>query len=49
MAFRTFGCFGLGLAALTLPGMATAQKVQILKSADYTLQVTELNSGLKSP
>ncbi|MFZ9347264.1 MAG: PQQ-dependent sugar dehydrogenase, partial [Arenimonas sp.] len=49
MAYRTFRCFGLGLAALALTGMATAQKVQLLKSADYTLQVTELNAGLKSP
>jgi aldose sugar dehydrogenase len=49
MAFRTFRCVALSLAALTLPGMVSAQKVQLLKSADYTLQVTELNSGLKSP
>jgi glucose/arabinose dehydrogenase len=41
--------FGLGLAVLALPGVAAAQKVQLLKSSDYTLQVTELNAELQSP
>jgi glucose/arabinose dehydrogenase len=35
--------------ALALPGVAAAQKTQLLKSSDYTLQVTELNAELQSP
>ncbi len=49
MACSTFRMFGLGLAVLALPGVAAAQKVQLLKSSDYTLQVTELNAELQSP
>jgi glucose/arabinose dehydrogenase len=49
MAFSTFRMFGLGLAVLALPGLATAQKTQLLKSSDYALQLSERNSGLKSP
>ena len=49
MAFSTFRLFGWGLAVLTLPGAASAQKAQLVKSGDYLLQVTELNAGLKSP
>lgn len=45
MALGTFRCLALVLA---LPGVAAAQKSQLLKSSDYTLQLTELNSGLKS-
>jgi glucose/arabinose dehydrogenase len=37
-------------AAVTLSGNpAFAQKITVLKSADYTLSVTELQSGLQSP
>jgi glucose/arabinose dehydrogenase len=46
MALGTFRCMALALA---LPGVTTAQKTQLLKSSDYTLQVTELNAELKSP
>ena len=49
MACSTFRMFGLGLAMLALPGVAAAQTVQLLKSSDYTLQVTELNAELQSP
>jgi glucose/arabinose dehydrogenase len=46
MALGTFRCMALALA---LPGVAAAQKTQLLKSSDYTLQVTELNAELQSP
>jgi glucose/arabinose dehydrogenase len=49
MAYRTLHWRGLGLAVLCVPGLAAAQKTQLLKSSDYTLQLTELNAGLKSP
>ncbi len=48
MALGTFRCMALALA-LALPGVAAAQKTQLLKSSDYTLQVTELNAELQSP
>lgn len=48
MALDTFRCMSLALA-LALPGIAAAQKTRLLKSSDYTLQVAELNAGLKSP
>lgn len=46
MVLGTFRCMALALA---LPGVAAAQKTQLLKSSDYTLQVTELNAELQSP
>ncbi|MEY2867064.1 MAG: hypothetical protein RIQ43_1090 [Pseudomonadota bacterium] len=49
MAYRALRWCGLGLAVLCVPGLAAAQKTQLLKSIDYTLQLSERNSGLKSP
>jgi glucose/arabinose dehydrogenase len=49
MAYRALRWCGLGLAILCVPGLAAAQKTQLLKSIDYTLQLSERNSGLKSP
>ena len=48
MALGTFRCMAPALA-LALAGVAAAQKTQLLKSSDYTLQVTELNAELQSP
>ncbi|MEY3371591.1 MAG: hypothetical protein RLZZ537_59 [Pseudomonadota bacterium] len=49
MAYRALRWCGLGLAVLCVPGLAAAQKTQLLNSIDYTLQLSERNSGLKSP
>lgn len=48
MVLGTFRCMALALA-LALASVAAAQKTQLLKSSDYTLQVTELNAELQSP
>jgi aldose sugar dehydrogenase len=47
MRLSSLRCYGLLL--LGLPGLLAAQKTQLVKSIDYTLQLTELNTGLKSP
>jgi len=49
MAYRILRWCGLIMALLCFPGLASAQKTQLVKSIDYTLQLSERNSGLKSP
>lgn len=49
MAYKILRCWSLGLAVWCVPGLVMAQKTQLLKSSDYTLQLSERNTGLKSP